>query len=90
MVTSLPAWDFRSLYRNHIPTTERNIVYLLLRWCIHIDDVVRFLDTYHKEKYVIVNCCAESYANYPIAKFYNRVKRYYIEVCKKIHMRKCV
>ena len=46
-----------------------------------IDDMVRFLDTTHGQGYTIVNCCAENYANYPVAKFYGRVKRYYIEVC---------
>jgi len=45
----------------------------------HIDDVARFLDTKHPDNYVVVNCCAESYANYPISKFHDRVSRYYIE-----------
>lgn len=61
MVMSLPAWDFRSLYRNNI------------------DDVARFLDTMHPDKYIVLNCCAESYANYPVSKFHDRVKRYYID-----------
>jgi PTEN phosphatase family protein len=61
MVSSLPAFDYQALYRNHI------------------DDMVRFLDTMHgQEGYTIVNCCAENYANYPVTKFYNRVKRFYI------------
>jgi len=61
MVMSLPAWDYRSLYRNHI------------------DDVARFLDTRYPSQYIVVNCCAEAYGNYPTAKFHDRVKRYLIE-----------
>jgi len=41
----------------------------------HINDVVRFLDEKHPSSYLVVNCCSEAYANYPIDKFHGRVLR---------------
>lgn len=41
----------------------------------YIDDVVRFLDEKHPDSYLIVNCCSERYANYPVDKFHGNVYR---------------
>jgi len=45
----------------------------------HIDDVARFLDSYHPHGYLVINCCAESYGDYPVDKFHGWVKRYKVE-----------